>query len=226
MAGSFCCYEPPRDAADVSLLPATANGFVTFGSLHHLAKLNDQVLDTWAEILRRVPTARLLLSRHTLVGSTRTRFAERLAALGIQPQRVELRADFTPEKMHFSVYNSIDVSLDVFPWSGHTTACESLWMGVPVVTLRGQRHAARMVASVLTAAGCPEWIAEDRAGYVALAESLAHDLPALAARAGLRGRVAASRLCDGQAFTKNLEDAYRQIWSRWCAAGVGCDGNA
>jgi predicted O-linked N-acetylglucosamine transferase (SPINDLY family) len=109
-------------------------------------------------------------------------------------------------------YHDIDIALDTFPWSGHTTACESLWMGVPVVTLCGDRHASRMVSSILTAAGMSDYIAHTPDEYVAIAQKLASSPDTLAAlRQGLRARMAQSVLCNGKAFTKRLEEAYRRI---------------
>jgi predicted O-linked N-acetylglucosamine transferase (SPINDLY family) len=116
------------------------------------------------------------------------------------------------------VYDDIDVLLDPFPWNGHTTACESLWMGVPVIAWRGGRHSARMAASVLSAVGLPELIAETPDDYVRIAVRLAGSLTELAAlRRQLRGKVLDSPLCDGVGFTRKLEEAYRRMWQRWCA---------
>ena len=125
------------------------------------------------------------------------------------------------EISHLTIYHEIDVALDVFPWSGHTTACECLWMGVPVVTLRGDRFAGRMVASVLSLAGYSQWIAESGDHYVAIAKSLVEDRAALAAtRAEMRSRLVQSALFDATTFTRNLEDAYRGMWQRYCAAST------
>jgi predicted O-linked N-acetylglucosamine transferase (SPINDLY family) len=112
-------------------------------------------------------------------------------------------------------------SFDVFPWNGHTTACEALWMGVPVVALRGNRHAGRMVASILEAVGLPELVGATPADYRRVAVELAGDVPRLAGlSASLRERMLASPLCDGVAFTRGLEAAYRQMWQRWCERAV------
>jgi predicted O-linked N-acetylglucosamine transferase (SPINDLY family) len=162
----FCCYAPPRHAPPVSPLPAERNGYVTFGALHKLEKLNDRVLDVWCELLRSVPSARLLLARHVLRGRTVAEWRDRSRQRGLDDNRVELRSVEAVDLRHLRQYADIDVALDAFPWNGHTTACEALWMGVPVVTLRGDRHAGRMVASLLTCLGLQELVAETPADYV------------------------------------------------------------
>jgi protein O-GlcNAc transferase len=220
LPAGFCCYAPPDGAPDVTPLPARRNGRVTFGVFHHLAKLNAGVLDLWGAILRALPEARLLMARDTLTGSTKEAFARRFAERGVSGDRVELR-HVTPKALrHLDLYAEVDIALDPFPWTGHTTACESAWMGVPVVTLRGDRHAGRMVVSVLTQLGLPELIGDTPEQYLAAAVRLAGDVEGLdRLRAGLRGRMWESPLCDGRGFTRGLEEAYRRMWRRWCAGG-------
>jgi predicted O-linked N-acetylglucosamine transferase (SPINDLY family) len=218
LPGCFCCYAPPEDAPSEAPLPALARGHVTFGSLHHLAKLNGAVLDLWCAVLRAVPSARLLVFRNTLRGSPEQRLRREFLDRGIEASRVELRHEAGPGRDYLDVYADVDVLLDTLPWSGHATTCEALWMGVPVLTLLGGRHAGRMSASVLAAAGLAECVAKTPEDYVALASRWAGDMGRLAAlRAGLREQVRRSPLCDGRAFTTELEAVYRQLWRRWCA---------
>jgi protein O-GlcNAc transferase len=125
---------------------------------------------------------------------------------------------------HLAAYGDIDVALDPFPWNGHTSACEALWMGGPVVALRGGRHTARMTASVLTCLGLEDLVAETPAEYRRLAEEAANDGSRRAAlRRALRERMRGSPLCDGAAFTRGLEMAYRDMWRRWCERIHGGD---
>jgi predicted O-linked N-acetylglucosamine transferase (SPINDLY family) len=120
---------------------------------------------------------------------------------------------------HLEVYNGIDVALDTFPWCGHTTACEALWMGVPVVTLRGLQCAGRMTASVLESLALTDLVADTAAAYQALAVALARNVDRLRElRASLRRRLLASPLCDGPSFARKLEAAYAMLWRRWCGA--------
>ena len=191
-------------------------GCPTFGSLHKLPKLNTAVLDLGAALLRAIPSARLLLFRDSLRGRRRDEILAHFEAAGAGGGRVEIRHNWKPEE-HWAIFASIDVMLDVFPWCGHTTACESLWMGVPVVTLAGLRRSSRMTASVLAMMGLSELIAESPEQYIEAASRLVSDRTRLAqVRAGLRERMRGSRLCDGRSFTRVLETAYESLWRRWC----------
>ena len=218
LPGAFFCYAPPADAPAVTALPARARGVVTFGSLNTLAKLNDQVIDLWCEVLHANPASRLLVYRNTLKGAVKGRFAAKFAARGIGGERLQLRSDLPPGQGYLDIYGEIDIALDTFPWSGHTTSCEALWMGVPVITLYGKSHAGRMCASVLAGMGLSHLTARTPDDYVRIATALSGDLDALEQmRAGLRARMAASPLCDGHAFARKIEAAYREIWRTWCA---------
>jgi protein O-GlcNAc transferase len=212
------CYKPLERAPSVSPAPALASGRITFGSLNNLAKLNDQVIDLWCAILRAVPTSRLLIFRDSLRGSGEAYFHRQFVARGISPDRFDLSHAVLDGQEHLGVYDSIDIALDPFPWSGHTTTCEALWMGVPVVTLYGKRYAARMAACALSSLGMTDFIAETQQKYLQIAAGSANDVGRLARlRCGLRERMRASRLCDGRGFTRSLEQTYRELWRRWCA---------
>lgn len=217
MPHCYVCFAPPPYAPDVGPLPASKAGFVTFGCFNNLTKINPSVVALWSQLLSRLPEARLVLKTHQFDDARmRSRYAELFASHGTDPARVALLGK-SPHRALLQEYNGIDIALDPFPYSGGLTTLESLWMGVPVVTKRGDRFAARHTASHLTAVGLPELIAPDDAGYVATACALAQDLSGLAAiRAGLRARMAASPLCDGPRFARDLETAYRAMWRRWC----------
>ncbi|HEX4149121.1 MAG TPA: tetratricopeptide repeat protein, partial [Pirellulales bacterium] len=208
LPGGFSCYTPLDDAPEVNPLPAAGAGHVTFGALHNLAKLNSQVLALWARVIRQVPGSRLIVARDVLTGGIARLIGDQLMAGGLQSDQFELRHEFPGG--HLALYREIDIALDAFPWSGHTTACEAMWMGVPTVSLVGNRHAGRMVASVFQQIGLENWLAADADAYVAIAQRAAGDLPSLAAlRGSLRQRMAASPLCDAGRFVGELEDAYR-----------------
>ncbi|MBL8826718.1 MAG: tetratricopeptide repeat protein [Planctomycetaceae bacterium] len=207
----FTCFYPPEVSPDVNELPAGESGMITFGGLHNLAKLNDDVLDLWADLLRATPNSRLLLVRDALCGSAKTRISDALVSRCIDATRFELRHELIGG--HLAAYNQIDIALDTFPWSGHTTACEALWMGVPVVTLATDRHAGRMVASVLHSIGRDAWVATNRDQYLAIAQRLAGDHEQLATlRRNLRRELVASPLCDTVRFSDQLAGAFRQAW--------------
>jgi predicted O-linked N-acetylglucosamine transferase (SPINDLY family) len=173
-----------------------------------------------------VPGSRLLLARHVLRGAVADRWRAAFTARGIGEDRILIEVPRPVDMGHLRAYERIDVALDPFPWGGHTTACEALWMGVPTVTLLGERYAGRMVASVLKAVGLSELVARTPADYRRVAAALAADEGRRAElRSGLRQQLLASPLCDGPGFTRGLEAAYRDLWRRWCrgrrAAGPG-----
>ena len=164
--------------------------------------------------------AHLLIFRHTLQGKVKETIHRQLIERGIEPARIALQYKLDKADSFLDVYRAVDISLDTFPWSGHTTSCESLWMGVPMVTLRGESHAGRMVASVLTQTGLTELIADTPEQYVEIAARLAQDVNRLAVMRGqLREKVSKSSLCDGPGFTRGLEAAFRAMWRRWCGEG-------
>ncbi len=217
----FHCYTAPQTAPDVAPLPATERGFVTFGSFNNLVKVNTSVIDLWATILKCVPGSHLLLKHRWLgMADMQARMRSLFERRGVANDRIELLGKLASTADHLAAYGGVDIALDTFPYNGATTTCESLWMGVPVVTLIGDRHAARVGASMLTHVGLNDLVAQSPQAYVETAVRLAADRPALAKlRAGLRSRVAASPLCDGARFTRQLEAAYRTMWREWCRSG-------
>ena len=217
LPGTFCCYAPRTEVPNVTPLPAGHGGRLTFGSLHKLAKLNAQVIDLWCRLLHTLPEARLLIAYHTLSGQTAAFLGRQFMERGLARDRLDLRQAVYAGHKHLELYREIDVILDTFPWSGHATTCEALWMGVPVLTLYGKRYAGRMTASILTCLGLTEFVAATPVDYVAGAIKLAGDLDRLAQlRATLREKMRTSPLCDGATFTRDLETAYRVMWQRWC----------
>jgi predicted O-linked N-acetylglucosamine transferase (SPINDLY family) len=216
LPSGFLCYRPPADAPDVGPLPALSTNAVTFGSFNNLAKLTPRVVAVWAAILHGVPKARLLLKSGGFADAeARQHFETLFAAAGIGADRLDLAPQNQGLADHLAQYRRIDLALDPFPYNGTTTTCEALWMGVPVLTLAGRRHAGRVGASLLAGLGLNGLVAPDEAGYIEAAIRLAHDLPALAAlRAGLRARVAAAPLSDASGFARQVEAAYRRFWRR------------
>jgi predicted O-linked N-acetylglucosamine transferase (SPINDLY family) len=211
-----CCFAPPVDAPAVAPLPALRRNHVTFGSLHALYKLNAEVYDLWCQVLKALPTARLLMFRDSLTDTARDQVQRHFADRGIAPERLDLRQG-TSAPGYLQIHDEIDVSLDVFPWSGGVITCESLWMGVPVLSRSGVRPAARNSAALLAGVGLSDWVVETPEAYVALALHWATDLVGLAElRMGLRQRMLAT-LCDARRFTRGLEVVYRTMWRRWCA---------
>ena len=204
----FACFRPPAHADAVSTSREGGLQPVTFGCLHKLEKLNPEVIGTWAQILLSNPDSRLLLARDQLDGWHQDRLAQAFQSHGIDRERLDMRHLSDPAQSFFGIFPRMDVLLDVFPWSGHTIACCALWMGVPVVSLRGATHAGRMVASVLHGLGLDELIGENREDYIRIAGGLCRDRSRLAElRAGLRQRVGNSPLRDEAGFARKFEAA-------------------
>lgn len=216
MPHGYVCYEPPDYAPTVSPLPALANGHVTFGSLNYPAKLNAGVVEVWSRILSGVPESRLVLKYKGLDDVAQTaRLGELFSRNGIDPARVEFSGG-APHREMLESYGGIDIALDPFPYSGGLTTIEALWMGVPVVTWPGETFAGRHSLTHLSNAGLTSTIADDPEQYVEIAVALTRDLAALAElRAGLRERVAASPLCDGERFAEDLLQLLRGAWREW-----------
>ena len=218
LEGGFLCYNSFIPAPEPVAPPCLKARTVTFGSFNNLPKLSAATLDTWSALLKRTAGSKLVL-KNRFLGEPGTcdlmlrRFAER----GIGADRIILRAGIPDLTAHMAAYHEIDIGLDSFPYNGTTTTCEALWMGIPVIGLAGDRHLARVGASILTYVGVPELVARDQEHYVDLAVALAQDLPRLVAyHDTLRSRMAASPLCDPVRYARRIEEAYRNMWRRWC----------
>ncbi|GJP63563.1 hypothetical protein CLOP_g20626, partial [Closterium sp. NIES-67] len=218
LPGCFLCYTPSSEAGPVCPSPAVANGFVTFGSFNNLAKITPAVVRLWARILLAVPGSRLMLKcKPFTCASISQQLMAQLEAQGVSPLRVDLLPLVLLNHDHMQSYALMDISLDTFPYAGTTTTCESLFMGVPCVTMGGRVHANNVGVSLLTNMGLPNLVARNEDEYVAIATQLASDIPQLASlRASMRPRMLSSRLCDGPAFTRDLEATYRSLWRRHC----------
>ncbi|MBX7200193.1 MAG: tetratricopeptide repeat protein, partial [Rhodospirillaceae bacterium] len=212
LAPGLHCYAP-LPAPEPGPLPALTAGHVTFGSFNKLAKISDATVTLWSRVLSAAPGSRLLVKAKALTEPvTRERLAARFAVLGIARDRLDLQGWLPGDGDHMGLYNRVDIALDTVPYNGTTTTCEALWMGVPVLTLAGRSHAARVSASLLIAAGLPEWIANTPEEFAAKAR--AADIAALAKlRASLREKVRMSPLCDAAAHARGLEAAYRAMWT-------------
>ncbi len=186
---------------------------VTGGDFNNFSKVSDTVLSLWGTILGRLPASRLLLKSKGLGEDVlAAQVRERFKRLGGDPARLILEEQQAGFDQHLSRYGDVDVALDSYPYCGTTTTCEALWMGVPVVTLAGPVHAARVGASLLQQVSRSRWIASTTEQYVDIAVTLASDLAMLAReRASLRDTMRTSALTDADGFTRALESAYRQL---------------
>ena len=212
-------YQPPAEAPETATPPSLANGHVTFGCFNNFSKVSDDTVRGWAGVLAAVPNSRLLLKNHGLDHPAQAGvLAKRFAALGLKPLHIELLGRTPGTAAHLALYARVDVALDTFPYHGTTTTCEALWQGRPVVTLAGDRHASRVGASLLTAAGHPEWIARDWADYARIAAALACDAPRRSSLAGgLRAALRDSALLDHAGQAERFGAALRSAWKTGCA---------
>jgi predicted O-linked N-acetylglucosamine transferase (SPINDLY family) len=212
---SFWCYDPLDGEPAVNALPAAEKGYISFGCLNNFCKINPVVLKLWARVLTAVERSRLMILAGE--GMHRQHTLDFLAEEGIVGDRVTFVAN-QPRQQYLRYYHDIDIGLDTVPYNGHTTSLDSLWMGVPVVTLVGSTVVGRAGLCQLMNLGLPELVASGPGQYVHVAAELAQDLPRLTElRATLRERMRSSPLMDAPRFARNIESAYREMWRRWCA---------
>ncbi|MDO9366608.1 MAG: tetratricopeptide repeat protein [Methylotenera sp.] len=218
------CFTVPDADVAVSELPALTNQFITFGSFQNMAKVSDDVLDLWAEILLAVPNSKLRWQYKSFGDATVVEdLTQRLAKREIESNRFDLLGAVTREA-YLAAHQEVDVILDTFPFNGGTTTCEALWMGVPTLTLAGNSLIARQGASLLTAVGLADWVAESKLEFLSKAKSFCSDFGQLAMlRTKLRTQAMASPLFDGQRFAKKMEQVLWDMWSEH--QGLDCKPN-
>jgi len=203
LPASYWCYRPGRKTPDVTPLGET----ITFACLNNFGKVSAGALDLWEEILRATPNSRLLI--HSQPGEHLDRLTSRFG------NQVEFVGKL-PFEQYLETFQRAAISLDPFPYGGGITTCDSLWMGVPVVTLAGKMPVGRAGVTLLSQVGLTELIAQTSEEYVRIAVELARDLPRLRQlRSTLRRRMEESPLMDAPKFTRDIESAYRQMWHHW-----------
>jgi predicted O-linked N-acetylglucosamine transferase (SPINDLY family) len=212
LPGTVFCFAPEVDYPYPAFADEVAKRPLTFGSFNNVPKLTPRTLALWAQILKAVPDSRLLLKAPSFSDGGAVRlFGERLQMLGVDLARVEFRGPTGLTDM-MAEYADVDIALDPVPYNGGTTSLQAMWMGVPVVTQRGQNFVSRMGASFMTAAGLLEWVAEDDDGYVRVAVQMAQDRQALLAlKRGLRDRLKTRRGWDVVAHTRAMEAAFEEM---------------
>ena len=209
------CYRPVVSIDCSEAPPLKRNGFITFGSFSNVLKLSPTSRRLWVEILTRLPDSRIAFAG-VPQGPIRDGLIRDFEKAGIAAGRIA-----TLPRMGYADYlrsfNDVDVSLDTTPYSGGTTTCDALWMGVPVITVAGTRSISRSTTSILATLGLSDWIATSPEDYVRLAVRCTEDRESIAElRRTLRGRMRASPLVDELQFARDVEDAYRRMWRAWC----------
>jgi protein O-GlcNAc transferase len=213
---SLICYEPPDTAPPVMPPPSLTRGHITFGAFNRLEKVTDNVRDAWARVMAAVPDAKLLVKAGGKTEQARWRLVHDLVARGVARERIEVHGH-TNHVEHLAAHAEIDILLDSFPHGGGVTSIEALLMGVPVVTVLGERVPGRLAASFLTTLGMTDLIAETEDDYLQTVVRLAGDRERLVRERGtLRERVLASPIANAGLYTRALEATYRELWERWC----------
>lgn len=209
-------FRPAENMGPVSPLPVAQRGYITFGTLTRAVRINHRTIRVWSEILKRVKGARLVIdSRNFQDATMQDALAEKFAAHGIDRGRLEIGHHSPP----WDVLRGMDIGLDCFPHNSGTTLFETLYMGVPFVTLAGCPSIGRLGSSILEGIGHPEWIAHAEDEYVEIVVALASDLPKLASiRSGLRREMEMGPLMDEAGFARKVEAAYREMWARWATS--------
>ena len=221
LGSGFLRFSPPQEAPEPGALPFDAAGYITFGSFNALTKITPSMLVLWAGLLKQLPGGRLLIKNRQLTDPRlRERLRQYYAALGISGERIQLFGR-TSKSEHLAACAGVDIALDTYPYNGTTTSCDSLWMGIPVITLAGTTHVSRVGLSLLARVGLEEFVAHDEQHYTATALALAGDTQRLRAlRAGLRERMK-STLCDAGSFCREIEAGYESAWNAWYRSRAG-----
>jgi predicted O-linked N-acetylglucosamine transferase (SPINDLY family) len=216
----FLCYTPREDAPPIAEPPSRKNGSITFGSFNSLKKVTPSTLALWCRLVREVPGSRLVIKSGTAFArSAREHLTREILSHGLAQTRFDLLERNEAKFEHLATYEQVDIGLDTFPYHGTTTTCEAMWQGVPVVSLVGDVHAARVGLSLLSAVGLAELAARTPDEYLEIAMALAADPARLASiRSTLRPRMQASVLCNAPAFARRFEGALRHAWRTFCAA--------
>ena len=205
------------DMEITTTIPVETNGYITFGSFSRFSKLNDKVLNVWAQIMNAVPNSRLYMCATTLKESIMVDYVRRFfAERGVVAERLDIE-DQPPIKEFLLKFNEVDMVLDPFPFAGGSTTMDGLYMGVPTVTLIGSTWVHASGASIIKSAGCPELVAQTQEEYFQKIVDLANNIPRLSKyRRELRAQFLNSPICNPKIFTGNFEIALKTMWQEYC----------
>jgi len=211
----FLCYRPMETYPDVGSLPAASGDGLTFGSFNNITKLTPKSIALFAKVLNGVSDSKLLLKSHqTKDPVVQDRVLAGFENHGIDSGRIEFLSRMPSINDHLNAYNRVDIGLDTFPYNGTTTTCEAMWMGVPVITLKGSRHASRVSASLAEVVGLGEMVVDSEEAFAAKAIALSQDTERLATiRAGLRSKIEDSPLRDEAGYAKKFGDLLEEMYT-------------
>jgi protein O-GlcNAc transferase len=210
---TYWCYRPGGTTPEVAAPPAISSGTITFGCLNQFQKISRPALDVWRQLMQAVPGSRLLL--HAPAGEHRGQLIQPFQRSGVAAERIEF-VERLAWPQYIRTYQRIDIALDPFPYGGGITTCDALWMGVPVITLRGKSSVGRSGASILHNLNLPDCIAESPEQYLAAAAGLAADFARLTdLRSSLRRRMLDSPLMSAPQFARDIEAAFVRMWRQW-----------
>jgi len=212
--GLWWCYRPAANLPNVTPLPAMSNGFVTFVSANNIAKISQANIAAWANILHALPNSRLMLMAVNGVPAQHA-MEEKFSTLGVDGSRLVFHGRMPLEKYRELLIQA-DIALDTFPFNGGTTSCETLSLGLPLISMYGASFVSRMGYALLKDLNLSDLAVVDTDEYVNVAVELAKDIDRLSVlRQGMRARIAASTISDEIKFTRNLETAYRGMWQAY-----------
>ncbi len=210
---SFNTYKQFIGLNEISPLPAIKNNFITFGSCNNIAKINDDVIDTWSQILKRVKNSRLLLKHRGFDSNDqRNNVSSVFSLAGISADRIVFSGYTSSRRDYLKIYNEIDIALDPFPFGGGTVSYEAIWMGVPVLTIAGSKIMERFSGSLMHQLGLEKWVLKTKDQYISTAEIMANDIISLSKlRQNLRINAQAT-IFNAKKYTRELEDAIELAW--------------
>ncbi len=210
---SFNIYKPFSELNNVTSLPAQENGLVTFGSCNNIAKINSEVIFTWAEILKNVKNSRLLLKNRAFDDNNiQTHITVIFSTAGISADRLIFRGFTSDREDYLRIYDEIDIALDPFPFGGGTVSYEALWMGVPVLTIAGSKFMGRLTGSLMHQLGLSDWITKSKKQYILTAVFMANDMTKLSnLRQNLRF-TAQNTIFNAEKYVLELENALETVW--------------
>lgn len=217
--GGFLCYTPPLAAPDVARLPLLKNNYITFGVFNNVAKITPECVKVWSQVLQQVANSKIIFKNKSFSDpDTCLRYQALFEANNISADRLQFSGLTSSKTSYLDFYNQVDITLDSFPYNGTTTTFDSLYMGVPTITLAGDRHASRVGASILHRVEQDNLVATTHQEYIDIAVALSNKSNELKImKQSMRATLTASTLCDGNRMTRELETIYREVWKVWCS---------